>query len=299
MLEKLHQYALLMRLDKPVGIYLLLFPTLSAIWMAQIYNGHVQLSTVIIFTLGCILTRSLGCVINDYFDKDFDKYVLRTSNRPLVINPKLHKEALYLCIFLLLISALLVIIFLNLKTFILAIISALIAVTYPLFKRFFSTPQAYLGIAFSMGIPMGFTAQNIPINWIMYLLLIANIFLVFAYDTIYAMVDKNDDLKIKLKTSAIFLGKYDILVIAVCYLIYLIITGFIGWFFKADRVFWLVYFVMLAKILLDLYKIKDRLIDKCFAVFKSNQYNVILNFICYLLLFSNIHNKIIFIDDII
>ncbi len=285
-------YIKLMRLDKPVGIYLLLFPTLSALWLAQINNRKILLSTVLIFTLGAILTRSAGCVINDYFDADFDKQVKRTENRPLALNPEIKNHALYLFLILFFLCALLALTSLNFISIILAFISAIIFSTYPLFKRFFQAPQAYLSLAFSMAIPMAYTSQNIKINVITIALFIANLSLVFAYDTIYAMVDKDDDIKINIKTSAIFLGKYNLLAITLCYLIYVISNLFIAYYYKANTYFYIIFSAIIFTLITFIFKLRinskkhDRNIY--FHLFKQHQYVVLITFISHLALFYKI-----------
>ncbi len=204
--ERLGHYEKLMRLDKPIGILLLLWPTLWGLWIAA--GGEPNWPIVWIFVLGTILMRSAGCVINDYADRNFDPYVQRTKDRPLATRAVSTKEALLLasglslCAFLLILN-------LNFLTILLSVFALLLAGSYPFTKRFFVIPQAYLGITFSFGIPMAFAAQTGELPMVVWLLMTANLLWVIAYDTEYAMVDKTDDLKIGIKTSAITFGRFE------------------------------------------------------------------------------------------
>ena len=234
--------------------------------------------------------RSSGCVINDYFDKDFDGKVARTQNRPLVKYikyPHLAKHALYLALFLAICSGLIVIFFCNLNTILFALAALVIAATYPLFKRFFSLPQAYLGLAFSMGIPMAYTAQNITLSWVTCALLTANIFLVFAYDTAYAMVDKPYDVEIGIKTSAIFLGKYAQINILICTALYWLIHAFIMLHYQ-HVILALIFFIfgILKIIFYDYKKLYSGDPKDYFKVFISNQYVVIFVFIIWFIAYN-------------
>lgn len=224
-------YEKLMRLDRPIGILLLLWPTLSAIWIAG--RGHPDWIMVWLFVLGTILMRSAGCVMNDYADRHFDPHVERTRNRPLAAGLVSEKETLLLAAGLTLIAFLLVLQF-NRLTVQLSIAALFLAITYPLTKRFFSVPQAYLGIAFGFGIPMAFAAQIDRVPTIAWWLLAANVFWAVAYDTEYAMVDRDDDARIGIRSSALFFGRFDIAAIMLCYAAMLGIMVYIGmhWNFK-------------------------------------------------------------------
>ena len=213
-MNRLQQYFRLIRLDKPIGILLLLWPTLWALWMAS--NGKPDLTLVAIFTLGTVLMRSAGCAINDYADRDFDKYVQRTVDRPVTSGKIKPYEAVLVALVLALISFALIWP-LNTLTKQLSIAAVIIAATYPYFKRFFAIPQAYLGIAFGFGIPMSFAAVQNTVPAAAWWLLVANIFWAVAYDTEYAMVDREDDLKLGMKTSAITFGSYDVAIVMLCY----------------------------------------------------------------------------------
>lgn len=204
LLGRLHQYWLLARFDKPIGILILLWPTLWALWIAS--NGRPDTLVLIVFTLGVVLMRAAGCVINDYADKDFDPHVDRTKLRPIAAGKVAPKEALILFVVLCLISFGLVLL-MNWYTIALSFVGAFLAASYPFMKRFTHLPQAYLGAAFGFAVPMAFAAQtdSIPlVGWILYL---AVLLWALVYDTMYAMVDIDDDLKIGVKSTAILFGK--------------------------------------------------------------------------------------------
>ena len=204
---KMRDYAQLMRLHKPVGIWLLLWPTLWGLWFAA--QGMPPVKVLVIFVLGTVLMRSAGCVINDIADKDFDPHVARTRDRPIAAGRVTTAEALRLFVVLCLVAFGLVT-QLNTKTVLLSVPAVLIAASYPYAKRFHSMPQAHLGLAFSWGIPMAFTAVGRPIPWdLCALLMVANVLWAIAYDTFYAMVDREDDLKVGVKSSAILFGPHD------------------------------------------------------------------------------------------
>jgi 4-hydroxybenzoate polyprenyltransferase len=223
--DKLTLYERLMRLDKPIGILLLLWPTLWALWLAS--GGRPQGRLVWIFALGTVLMRSAGCVMNDIADWRYDAEVKRTRDRPLATGAVSRREALVLASVLTLVSFVLVL-SLNRLTVLLSFAALGLAATYPLTKRFLAIPQAYLGVAFGFGIPMGYAATlgTLPAEcgW----LLLANVFWAVAYDTEYAMVDRDDDLRIGIRTAAITLGKYDVLTVMICYGATLLILAGIG-----------------------------------------------------------------------
>ncbi|MBL8484718.1 MAG: 4-hydroxybenzoate octaprenyltransferase [Rhodocyclaceae bacterium] len=214
--QKLDAYERLMRLDKPIGILLLLWPTLWALWIAG--DGKPSPFLVWIFVLGTVLMRSAGCVINDYADRNFDGHVERTRRRPLATGEVSTKEALWLAAALAA-TAFLLVLLLHRLVVELSFVALFLAASYPFTKRFFAIPQAYLGIAFGFGIPMAFAAQLYAIPPIAWLLLAANIFWAIAYDTEYAMVDRDDDVKIGIRTSALTFGRYDVLAVMLCYAI--------------------------------------------------------------------------------
>lgn len=223
--DRLNLYIKLTRLDRPIGILLLLWPTLWAIWIAS--NGQPSLLILFIFVAGTILMRSAGCVINDYADRDIDKHVKRTQSRPITSGQIAPREALWLAAALA-IAALLLILPLNTLTLLLSIPAVLLAGSYPYTKRFLAIPQAYLGIAFGFGIPMAFAAIQGSVPAIAWWLLLANVFWCIAYDTEYAMVDRDDDIHLGIHSSALFFGKYDVLAVMACYLTALAILAYIG-----------------------------------------------------------------------
>jgi 4-hydroxybenzoate polyprenyltransferase len=223
--QRLPLYLRLMRLDRPIGILLLLWPTLWAIWIAS--NGRPPLLILFIFIAGTVLMRSAGCVINDYADRDIDKHVKRTEHRPITSGQVAPREALWLAAALVL-AAFLLILPLNTLTLLLSVPAVLLAGSYPYTKRFLAIPQAYLGIAFGFGIPMAFAALQGSVPAIAWWLLLANIFWCIAYDTEYAMVDRDDDIHLGIHSSALFFGKYDVLAVMACYTAALAILAYVG-----------------------------------------------------------------------
>ncbi|HAT32500.1 MAG TPA: 4-hydroxybenzoate octaprenyltransferase [Janthinobacterium sp.] len=225
-MNKLALYFRLIRLDKPIGTVLLLWPTLCALWLAR--GGMPDWHLVLIFTLGTFLMRSAGCAVNDYADRDIDKHVKRTAERPVTSGRISGREALAVAAVLALLAFALILP-LNGLTRQLSLAAVVIAATYPYFKRFFALPQAYLGIAFGFGIPMAYAAVQDRVPPVAWLLLLGNIFWTLAYDTEYAMVDRDDDLKIGIRTSAITFGRHDVRIVMACYLISGLIWLACGW----------------------------------------------------------------------
>ena len=224
--ERLDLYEKLMRLDKPIGTLLLLWPTLWALWLSS--AGRPDWMLVWVFALGTLLMRSAGCVINDFADRDFDKHVERTRERPLTTGQVSSREALALFALLCLASFALVLLLRKPLLIWLSFAAFFLAATYPLTKRFFAIPQAYLGVAFGFGIPMAYAAQLGEVPAQAWWLLLANIFWAVAYDTEYAMVDRNDDLKIGIKTSAITFGRFDVAAVMLCYAATLALIAWVG-----------------------------------------------------------------------
>ena len=212
-------------MDRPIGTLLLVWPTLWALWAAN--DGVPPWHVVVIFVLGTFLMRSAGCAINDYFDRDVDLHVERTRERVLTTGQIRSWEALAVAGVLALIAFFLVLL-LNALTIKLAFVALFLAATYPLMKRFFAVPQAYLGIAFGFGIPMGFAALTDDLPAVAWIMLVANIAWTIAYDTEYAMVDREDDLKLGLYTSAITFGRWDVAMVGVCYVTSLILLAVCG-----------------------------------------------------------------------
>jgi 4-hydroxybenzoate polyprenyltransferase len=225
--QRLDLYEKLMRLDKPIGILLLLWPTLWALWIAS--NGRPDWWVVWIFVLGTVLMRSAGCVINDYADRNFDPHVERTKMRPLAAGTVTTREAFILCGFLVVAAFLLILPLMNTLLLGLALVALFLAASYPFTKRFFAIPQAYLGVAFGFGIPMAFAVTLGRIPETAWWLLLANVFWAMAYDTEYALVDREDDIRIGIKTSALTFGRFDIVAIMLCYGVTLALLGWVGW----------------------------------------------------------------------
>ena len=268
-MNKLALYFRLVRADKPIGILLLLWPTLWALWMAS--GGAPGLGVAAIFIVGTALMRSAGCAINDYADRDFDKHVKRTAERPLTSGRIKGWEALMVAAVLAAVSFLLILP-LNLLTKQLSVAAVIIAGTYPYFKRFFAIPQAYLGIAFGFGIPMAFAAVLGEVPPVAWWLLLANVFWAVAYDTEYAMVDRDDDLKIGIRTSAITFGRFDVAAVMLCYGAALAIILVCGW--QLGLRWWFVGGVAVAAAM-ALYHytlIRGRERMACFAAFRHNNW---------------------------
>jgi len=268
-MNRLQLYFRLIRLDKPIGILLLLWPTLWALWFAS--DGKPDWTLLAIFTLGTVLMRSAGCAINDYADRDFDKHVKRTVDRPITSGKIKPKEALLVALVLSLIAFALILP-LNTLTKQLSIAAVIIAASYPYFKRFFAIPQAYLGIAFGFGIPMGFAAVQGTVPAAAWWLLVANIFWAVAYDTEYAMVDRDDDLKIGIKTSAITFGRYDVAAVMFCYAVTLILIFIVGWQFGLRTWFAAGLLVAAACAIYHYTLIRNRDRSGCFAAFRHNNW---------------------------
>lgn len=269
MADRIKTYAQLMRLDKPIGILLLLWPMLWGLWFAA--QGLPDWQILIIFVLGTILMRSAGCVINDYADRKIDPHVERTKNRPMAAGRVSSKEALLLAAGLS-ICAFLLILPLNQLTILLSVPALFLAGTYPFTKRFFAMPQAYLGIAFSFGIPMAFAAQVDSLPPIIWILMLANLFWVIAYDTAYAIVDKPDDLKIGIQTSAITFGRFDVLGVMVCHACFVAIMLIIGQLQQMNLVYYAGLMVATGLIIYQYTLIRNRDRALCFKAFLHNNW---------------------------
>lgn len=269
LLQRLTLYYKLIRLDKPIGILLLLWPTLAALWLAS--GGVPAWSLLLIFSLGTALMRSAGCAINDFADRDFDKFVQRTAERPLTSGKIKSWEAVMVAVALALISFALILP-LNTLTKQLSVIAVLVAGSYPYFKRFFAIPQAYLGIAFGFGIPMAYAAVANSIPAVAWYLLLANVFWAIAYDTEYAMVDREDDLKIGIKTSAITFGRFDVLAVMSSYALSFAITAYCGYLLSAGSAYFIGIAVAIAISLYHYHLIKGRERMACFAAFRHNNW---------------------------
>lgn len=237
--RRLDAYERLIRLDKPIGTLLLLWPTLWAVWLAS--NGRPAATILIVFVVGTLLMRSAGCAINDFADRNFDAHVERTRNRPLAAGEIAPAEALAVGAVLALLAFGLVL-FLNRFAILLSFIGVAVAASYPFTKRFFALPQAYLGIAFGFGIPMAYAAVQNRLPLECWVLLAANVFWAIAYDTEYAMVDRNDDVRLGIRTSALTLGRFDVAAVMACYGAMILLLVWIG----VERRFGLPYYAGLA-----------------------------------------------------
>ncbi|MDO8304332.1 4-hydroxybenzoate octaprenyltransferase [Herminiimonas sp.] len=268
-MNRLQLYFRLVRLDKPIGILLLLWPTLWALWLAS--DGKPDWMLVAIFTLGTVLMRSAGCAINDYADRDFDRHVQRTVDRPITSGKIRPREALLVALTLTLIAFALIWP-LNTLTKQLSVAAVIIAASYPYFKRFFAIPQAYLGIAFGFGIPMGFAAVQNTVPAAAWWLLLANVFWAVAYDTAYAMVDREDDLKIGMRTSAITFGRYDVAAIMLCYAVSLSLIFIVGWQYGLRTWFAIGMLIAAGCAIYHYTLIRTRERAGCFAAFRHNNW---------------------------
>ena len=267
--DKLPHYIRLMRIDKPIGTLLLLWPTLWALWLAA--EGWPPLHILVIFTIGTFLMRSAGCVINDYADRDFDGHVERTKNRPLATKSVSPREALLLAAGLSLLSFVLILPLDPLVIW-LSVPALFLAASYPFTKRFFAIPQAYLGIAFGFGIPMGFAAVVGEVPAVAWLMLLANVFWAVAYDTEYAMVDRPDDLKIGIKTSAITFGRFDVLAVMLCYAAALGLLAVVGMMTGAGAAYYLGLAAAAAIAGYHYTLIRTRERADCFKAFRHNNW---------------------------
>jgi 4-hydroxybenzoate polyprenyltransferase len=268
-LKNVHQYYLLMRMDKPIGSLLLLWPTLWALWIAA--KGTPDLTILFIFCCGVFVMRSAGCVINDFADRKIDKQVARTQSRPITSGKVSSQEAISLFL-LLCLMALLLVSFLNTQTILLSFVALALAIIYPFMKRYTHYPQIVLGMAFSWAIPMAFAAQTANINAVAWWLYFLTICWIVAYDTMYAMVDREDDLKIGVKSTAIIFGKYDKLICLVLQLMTLLGLAVIGSYLLLGIFYYLGLLLALGFVLYQQWLIKDREKSKCFQAFLNNNW---------------------------
>ena len=269
LIERLTSYAYLIRLDKPIGTLLLLWPTLWALWLAS--SGVPNFSILIIFIVGTFLMRSAGCAINDYADRDFDRHVMRTQGRPVTSGKISGKEAIGVAVILALLAFLLIQP-LNHFTKQLSVLALLVAFVYPFTKRFFAMPQAVLGIAFGFGIPMAYAAILDFIPFEAWVLFIGNIFWAIAYDTAYAMVDRDDDIRLGLRTSAITFGRYDVLAIGISYVILLISQLWVANIASLSNYFLIGWFAALACAIYHMKLVSTRNREDCFLAFRHNNW---------------------------
>ena len=272
MRNKFGLYLELIRWDRPAGWLLLLWPTLSALWLAS--QGFPGWHLLVVFTLGTFLMRSAGCCLNDVADRDFDRHVKRTAQRPVTSGKLPAKEALAvgavlaLCAFGLVLTT-------NITAIAWSFAALAIAIIYPFAKRYVAMPQAVLGVAFSFGIPMAFAAVQSRVPPLAWVLLLGNLFWVIAYDTEYAMVDRDDDLKIGMKTSAITFGRFDVLAVFISYVLYLFIwLNSIATQLKREQeaIYLIAFGLALGQALWHIWLIRKRQRDDCFKAFRLNHW---------------------------
>ena len=267
--QRLDAWERLVRLDKPIGILLLLWPTLTALWIAA--RGAPRVSLVVIFTLGTVLMRSAGCAFNDWADLGYDAHVQRTRGRPLVTGEVTPHEALAVGAALAA-AAFVLVLFTHRTTVLLSFAALAITIAYPFFKRFFALPQAFLGIAFSFGIPMAFAATRGSVEPLGWWMLAINLAWVVAYDTEYAMVDRDDDVRIGMRTSAITFGRFDIAAVALCYAAVLGGMAWVGRLMSLGPLYYAGLAAALGCAAYHLWLIRDRDRDRCFRAFLHNHW---------------------------
>ncbi len=270
LLERLNLYEKLMRLDKPIGILLLLWPTLWALWLSS--WGTPNWAVVWIFVLGTVLMRSAGCVINDLADRKFDPHVARTKDRPLAAGKVSVREALVLFFVLVLCAFCLILPLRSWYIVGLSVVALFLAASYPFTKRFFAVPQAYLGVAFGFGIPMAYVAHLDMIPQTAWVLLLANVFWAMAYDTEYAMVDRADDLKIGIQTSAITFGRFDVAAVMFCYAMTFALIAWVGYQMHAQWAFYAGLSVAAGIAIYHFTLIREREPAPCFKAFLHNNW---------------------------
>ena len=269
LLDRAKQYGLLARLHRPIGIFILLWPTLWALWIAG--HGKPAPLVLVVFCLGVVLMRSAGCVINDYADRDFDPHVERTKFRPIASGTVNTKEALVLFVALCLVAFGLVLL-LNTFTIMLSFVGAILAASYPFMKRYTQWPQAYLGMAFGWAVPMAFAAQQNAIPAVAWVLYLAVLLWALVYDTMYAMVDKDDDMKIGVKSTAILFGDYDRHIMAILQVVIIVLLIAVG---LMERFGSLYYLGLLVAAGLSVYQqvlIVRRDKARCFQAFLNNNW---------------------------
>lgn len=284
--NRLYEYVLLMRLHRPIGIYLLLWPTLWALWLAG--SGQPPRGTAFVFILGVALMRSAGCIMNDIADRDFDPHVARTRDRPLAAGRVGVLEAIALAAGLCLLAFALVLTQ-NTLTIQLSFIGLALAISYPLMKRFHHLPQFHLGAAFGWGIPMAYAAVTDSLPLIAWLLFLANILWSAIYDTQYAMVDREDDLKIGVKSTAILFGQWDKRIIGYLQMLLLLLLMVIGLLAGCGWFYYLGVFVAAWLALYQQYLIRNRIPEDCFRAFLNNNAFGLVIFVGLLLDFLPAH----------
>lgn len=278
--NRLHAYAQLMRIDKPIGSLLLLWPTLWALWIAA--QGFPDWDILLVFGSGVFLMRSAGCVINDFADRNIDGFVERTKLRPLPSGRASSRDAIVLFLALAL-AAFLLVLTQNRLTIELSLAGILLAICYPFMKRITHLPQFILGVAFSWAIPMAYAAQANQLPAVVWLLFVINILWTVAYDTLYAMVDREDDLKIGVKSTAILFAQQDKLIVALLQLSCLLLLLLLGWIEALGWIYFTGIFIVLALFIKQQVMIKERDKKACFNAFLDNNYVGFTVFIALLL----------------
>ncbi len=267
LIDRLYEYYLLMRMDRPIGTFLLLWPALWALWVAG--AGRPQALVLAVFILGVFLMRSAGCVVNDLADRQFDPHVARTRERPIAAGRVSPREAVALFV-VLCFAALALVLLLNRLTVLLSFVAVVLAASYPFMKRYTHLPQFYLGLAFGWSVPMAFAAQTGAVPAVAWVLMFANMFWAVAYDTMYAMVDREDDLAVGIKSTAILFGRYDRLMVGIMQALTLALLLVVGW----TQALGPYYYAMLAvAAVLAVYQqalIRRREADKCLRAFLNN-----------------------------
>ncbi len=269
-MEKLRLYISLIRLDKPIGILLLLWPTLTALWIAV--EGVPDYTILTVFVLGVILMRSAGCAINDYADREVDSLVVRTMNRPLATGALQPKEALIIAAVLSVTAFSLVVLFLNTLTIMMSVVAILLAGLYPFMKRYTYLPQVFLGAAFAWAIPMAFAAQTNAVPTVAWLLFLANILWTTAYDTFYAMADREDDMLAEIKSTAILFGDDDKVIVGIIQFSFLLVMVLVGTSLEMSYVF---YIGIILAALLSIYQqilVANRDPARCLQAFINNNW---------------------------
>jgi 4-hydroxybenzoate polyprenyltransferase len=267
--ERVHQYGLLMRVDRPIGSLLLMWPALWALWIAG--EGHPEPFITLVFVLGVFLMRSAGCVINDYADRNLDPHVARTRERPLAANRVSPREALVLFLVLCL-AALALVLTLNRLTLMLSLVALPLAASYPFMKRFTYLPQVHLGIAFGWAVPMAFAAQTNNVPAIAWLILTGVVLWAVAYDTMYAMVDREDDIYVGVKSTAILFGELDRLMIGIVQLCFLVVMLLVGHQLELGRYYYAGLAAAAGLVLYQQYLIRARAPAACFKAFLNNNW---------------------------
>lgn len=266
---KINAYWRLLRFDKPVGTLLLWFPTAWALWIAD--RAMPSFGLLFLFLSGTVLMRAAGCVINDIADRHLDKHVARTKERPLASGVVSVWEALVLFTILLL-AAFVVLLYLPQSCVIWAVLAAFVSILYPFCKRFINAPQMVLGLAFSMGIPMAFVAEGVNLNEPFLALFLINFLWILAYDTMYAMTDREDDLKIGIKSTAIYFAQYDCLIIGTLQLFLHLLWLYLAYLIEAKPIFYLFWMMALGVQIYQQLLIKNRNAQECFKAFLTSVY---------------------------